>query len=158
LIKKVFDHFEEGVCVILMASMLLITFVNVISRYVFHASMSYTDEVTTGMFVYLTTFGTAIAAKRKAHLGLSLITDRMKGRLKAVVISFTFILCAVFSCILLYTGWQMMMNQVNLGQISAALEIPEWLYGAAIPIGGFFMLFRFAQAAWLEIKSVKEEA
>ena len=157
MIKKVFGHFEEGICAFLIFVMLLITFINVISRYVFHASLSYTDEVTTGLFVYLTTFGTAIAAKRKAHLGLSLITDRIKGKAKAIVISFTFVLCAVFSCVLVYTGWQMMMNQVNKGQISAALEIPEWLYGAAIPVGGVFMIIRFAQAAWLEIRSIKEE-
>lgn len=154
--KKVFDNFEEYICAVFMVVMLIITFVNIISRYVFHASLSYTDEVTTGLFVYLTTLGTAIAAKRKGHLGLSLVTDNLPKKTKAVVISITFVLCTVFSIILLYTGYKMVMNQVNLGQITAALEIPEWIYGVAIPFGGFFMVLRFAQASWSEIKSIKE--
>jgi len=146
-------NIEEVICVFFMAIMLAITFINVISRYVFHASLSYIDEVTTGLFVYLTTFGTAVAAKRKAHLGLSLITDMFPQKIRAAILGATFVLCAAFSIILTTSGYQMVMNQVRANQISAALEIPEWIYGAAIPIGGAFMIFRFAQAAYSEVKA-----
>lgn len=109
-LKKLCGNIEEIICLLIMVVILAITFNNIICRYILHASLSYTDEVTTGLFVYLTMFGTAVAAKRKAHLGLSLLTDRMPEQARHIVLSLTFILCAVFSVALTYTGYVMMLN------------------------------------------------
>ena len=72
---KILDWIEEIICVICTIVMTALVFANVISRYVLHSSLSFSEEITTYLFVLLSMMGTAIAAKRRAHLGLSIITD-----------------------------------------------------------------------------------
>ena len=63
-LKKILDNIEEVLCAICLSIMTIITFINVIARYVLSASLSFTDEITTYLFVLLSLLGSAIAAKR----------------------------------------------------------------------------------------------
>lgn len=154
--KQLRGKFDELIVIVTMAVMLTITFVNVIARYVFHASISFTEEITTALFVLLCTLGTGIAAKRNAHLGISLITDRLSKRHQAWVAFFANLLAAAFSIILVYTGIFMVINQYKLKQLSMTLQLPEWLYGTFIPIGGSYMLYQFMRAAYRSVR-IKED-
>ena len=70
---KILDWIEEGICAVCMIVMTALTFANVVSRHVFSASFSSRKRFTTYLFVLLSLMGTAIAAKRKAHLGLTVL-------------------------------------------------------------------------------------
>ena len=66
------EKFVSCVCVFVMA---ILVFANVVSRFAFKHSMAVSDEMSTYLFVLMSFMGTAIAARRKAHLGLSIVTD-----------------------------------------------------------------------------------
>lgn len=69
--RRVLARFEDVVCIIALAIMTVLTFTNVIARYVFSASFSFSEEITTYLFVLLSLIGSAVAARRKAHLGFT---------------------------------------------------------------------------------------
>ena len=50
----------------------------------------------------------------------------------------------------------MVMNQMKLGQVTANMQWPEWIYGSFVPIGAFFVVVRFIQALLEEIKGNEE--
>ncbi|BCV26005.1 TRAP transporter small permease [Gelria sp. Kuro-4] len=145
--RKILANFEDKVSAVVLTIMLTLTFVNVIARYCFTASISYTEEITTMLFVLLCTLGSAIAAKRRAHLGLSIVTDMLPESLQRYTGFFTNMLGAVFSLILVYTGVLMVIHEYEIGQISIGLQWPQWIYGTFIPIGGVAMVYRFAKTA-----------
>ena len=62
---KILDWIEEIICVFCTVVMTALVFANVLSRYVFHSSLSFSEEITTYLFVLLSMMGTAIAAKRR---------------------------------------------------------------------------------------------
>ena len=72
---RIFDKIEEILAAACLIVMTILTFANVVVRYLFSASFSFSEEITTYLFVLLSMLGTAIAAKRRAHLGLSIVTD-----------------------------------------------------------------------------------
>lgn len=39
----------------------------------------------------------------------------------------------------------MVISQYTLGQKTAGMQWPEWIFGAFVPIGSFFVLIRFLQ-------------
>lgn len=154
--KKFLGNFEEVICTIVLAVMLVLTFANVISRYFLHASISFTEEITSNLFVLLSVMGTAVAARRSAHLGLSIITDRLseKGKMKAACIAN--ILSAIFGLILLYTGILMVQNQMRINSKTITLQWPEWIYGSFLPLGAFFIVMRFGVESIKCFRKVKE--
>lgn len=149
---KIFDNLEEILCAIITAIMLILTFANVVSRYILHYSIAYTEEITGNLFVLLCTMGAAIAVKRGAHLGLSLIPDALPDKSKAILTGITNILSGVFGLVMLYTGTLMVIHMKVIDAKSITLQFPAWIYGLSLPVGAFFIAFRFGQEAYISFK------
>lgn len=144
--KKFLNHFEEAVSCVVMVVMLALTFANVVMRN-FAASISFTEEITTSLFVLLCMMGTAIAAREQEHLGLGVITDLLSEKTRHFIAIFANLLGVVFSLILLDTGIDMVRVEYQLKQISIALQWPQWIYGSFLPISALCMTVRFLQAS-----------
>ena len=151
---KLFEWIEEGLSALCLILMTALTFANVIARYVFSASFSFSEEITTYLFVLLSLLGTAIAAKRRAHLGLTILTDAVSPQVRKIMNLVSCILAVAFSGAIFFYGIKMVMNQRMLGQVTAGMQWPEWIFGSFVPIGSLFVLIRFIQ---LTVNAVKEE-
>ena len=151
---KILDYIEEIVTVICMIVMTVLTFANVIARYVFSASFSFSEEITTYLFVLASLLGSAIAAKRKAHLGLTILTDNLSAGAAKVCNVIGYAFGVLFSGGIFYYGILMVISQYNLGQKTAGMQWPEWIFGSFVLIGALFVLIRFIQ---LTVNAVKEE-
>ncbi len=149
---KVLDYIEEIICVICTIVMTGLVFAGVVSRFLLHASLSFSEEITTYLFVLLSLMGTAIAAKRRAHLGLTIVTDSVPPKARKALLVIGFAIATVFSAALVYYGVLMVMNQYRLGMVTSAMQFPEWIYATFVPFGAVFVTIRFAQALVEEIK------
>src|SRR5512143_4230506 len=96
LIRKVWDNVEEGALCLLLFFMVTITFVTVITRYVFDLPLSYIDQLVPNMFVWVTFLGASAAVKRRAHLGLSMVYDMVPAGVRVVLDALILIGCGVF--------------------------------------------------------------
>lgn len=150
---KFLDKIEEYICAVCTVVMTLLVFANVLSRYVLHMSLSFSDEITTNLFILLSMMGTAIATKRRAHLGLTILTDAVPAKVRKVLMVIGFAIGTAFSAALCYYGIHMVLNQVKLGQVTPTMQWPEWIFGTFIPLGAFFVTIRFAQATLEEAKA-----
>ncbi len=151
---KLLDYIEEICVAACMVVMTVLTFANVIARYVFSASFSFSEEITTYLFVLASLMGSAIAAKRKAHLGLTILTDRLSPKGEKLCNVIGYFIGVLFALAIFYYGILMVLSQINLGQKTAGMQWPEWIFGSFVPIGSFFVLIRFIE---LMIKAVKED-
>ncbi len=151
---KLLDYIEEICVVACMVVMTILTFANVIARYVFSASFSFSEEITTYLFVLASLMGSAIAAKRKAHLGLTILTDRLSPKGEKICNVTGYFIGVLFALAIFYYGILMVISQINLGQKTAGMQWPEWIFGSFVPIGSFFVLIRFIE---LMIKAIKED-
>ena len=145
MINKILDYIEESLCCVCLTIMTALTFVNVIARYVFSASFSFSEEITTYLFVLLSLLGAAIAAKRGAHLGFTLLTDHVGKSMARILGIVGTGVSALFSGIICYYGFIMTMNQFAKGQLTVGTQLPEWIFGSFVPIGALFVTIRFAQ-------------
>jgi len=154
---KILDKIEEIIAAACLIVMTILTFSNVVARYIFSASFSFSEEITTYLFVLLSLLGTAIAAKRGAHLGLSIITDAVGPKVRKALNCIGFFIATVFCLAIFWYGIGMVQNQRMLGQVTAGMQWPEWIFGSFVPIGAFFATVRFAEVLVKEIKSKPEE-
>lgn len=153
--KRFFSYFEEGICVVVFILMLSLAFANVLGRYVFHSSISFTEEITTNLFVLVSVVGTAIAAKRQAHLGLGVLTEMLPLKAQKIIFGIGNLLGALFGIVLLYTGVLMVINQWKIQAKTITLMWPAWIYGLFLPIGSIFIVIRFTQVAFKHFKDAK---
>jgi len=152
MIKKFIDNFEEIVVIVALTVMTILTFSNVVTRYVFNFSMNFAEEISTYSFVLLSLFGASIALKRGAHLGFTLLAEHVPQIVARIFEVISAISGVLFSGVIFWYGIQMAMTQFERGQLSLGVQIPEWIYGSFIPFGAFFLLLRFIE---LLIKAIK---
>ena len=145
--QKFLNSFEDGICAIILFIMLILTFINVIARYVLLASMPFVEELTCVGLMVLSILGAATASKRGAHLGLSVITDILPQTAQSVIALICDILNAAFCVVIVYLGYLMVQNQINSNVLSMGMSWPVWLYGIWLPIGGVVLFIRQVQLA-----------
>ena len=141
ILEKI-EKFVSCVCVSIMA---VLVFGNVIARFVFNHSLAVSDEMSTYLFVLMSFMGTAIAARRGAHLGLSIVTDRLSANARKNVQLVMYGVSAFFCLLIVIFGVQMVISQYSLGQETAAMQWPEWIYSSFVPVGACFAMIAFLQ-------------
>lgn len=135
--------FDEAIAAILLLVMTLLAFMNVLSRYMLHISISFTEEITTNMFGLMTFIGAAIAMKRGKHLGLTIITDHLPEKaVRLLTIFSNFIGIGMFTVILIQSSF-MVRDEYVSGALSAGMQWPIWIYGCIVPFGSLILIAIF---------------
>lgn len=116
----------------------LLAFAQVISRYVFNSSLSWSEEALRYFFVWAFFLAAAACTKEKLHVGLDLLIDAFNPKVKKMVLTVIDILLIGFLMFLAYYG--SLFAADNMGQLSAALQIPLGAVNAAIPVGSALMI------------------
>lgn len=151
---KFIEKFEKFVACASVSVMAILVFVNVIARFIFNSPLAVADEMSCYLFVLMSFMGTAIAARRKAHLGLTIVTDKLSPSVARKVQVLMYLIAAVFCLLIVIFGIEMVMSQYTLGQETATMQWPEWIYGLFVPVGAAFALLAFLSVA---VKTAKGE-
>lgn len=134
------DRLEERLIAVILGMMTLLTFANVIARYVFETGILWGLEVTVFMFGWLVLLGASYAVKIKAHLGVDAVINFFSAPGKRAFGLFAALCCIVYAFLLLKGSWDYWAN-------FAALPATE---GRWFPLG-FEESFR--DKAWYETEN-----
>ncbi|AZQ66918.1 TRAP transporter small permease [Silicimonas algicola] len=96
---------EEMVIAYILAAMTVITFVNVVLRYVFNHTILWGLEVTTILFAWLVLLGISYGFKRTAHLGVDAILNIVGPGPKRVMVLLSALACLVYGGLLMKGAW-----------------------------------------------------
>lgn len=99
------DKFEEGVIALLLASMTLVSFAQVIARYVFNTGWNGALEFTRIEFAWLILFGMSYGVKNGSHLGVDAVIRLLPHRAFRVAAAFGAVCTIVYAVVLLYSDW-----------------------------------------------------
>jgi len=145
LIRKIWDNVEEGAICLLLFFMVTITFITVVTRYVFNFPLSYIDQLVPNLFVWVTFLGASAAVKRRAHLGLSLLYDLVPAGGRAALDALILFGCAAFFLGAAVYGAKIVSLQME-NRLTTSLGYPSWLVGLAVPVGSVLFVVRAVEA------------
>jgi len=131
----------NGLLVLLLATMVVLVFGNVVLRYAFDSGITVSEEVSRWLFVWMTFIGALVALKERAHLGSDMLVSRLPKLGKHV--------CLVLGHLLmLYITW--LLFQGSLAQARINLDVEAPVTGASVAIFyGVGVVFALASAAIL---------
>ncbi|MDL2314406.1 TRAP transporter small permease [Desulfovibrio sp. OttesenSCG-928-C14] len=156
LLKKIFDHFEEGIGALAIALMVTIAFLNVVTRYLpTGISMAFTEEITISMFVWVTLLGVSIAFRKNANLAVTFFYDLASPGKRKVFYLLSTACSLTFFALLVWLGGSQVIDEMELGVTTDALAIPAWIYSAGIPVFSVLIIIRILQAAAITLRERK---
>jgi len=133
-----FVKLNQWVVIALMATMALLVFVNVVSRYVFNYSIIWVEELTQYQMIWIAYLGAGLALREGRHVAVDTLQDLLPARLRRFVRLAIWFAIAVFLVTLTILGFQIAAFTWN--QETPVMNIPTGIPYLAIPIGAAVFL------------------
>jgi len=147
---------DHWIAAILLFTMALIAFINVLSRYLFHFSFAATEEITINLFVWLTVVGSGLAFERGGQMGMVTLYKIFPKKIKKLAILFSSGLSAMLFMIVDIYVIQAIYDEMTLFHAkSGALAIPVWIYYIGVPILSVFVFAGIYRDAVSKLNDLK---
>lgn len=75
----------KNICVVILAAMVIIVFVNTTLRYVFHTGIAENEEILRYLFIWLSFLGITAVYKEGGHICVTLVTERLAPKTGAIM-------------------------------------------------------------------------
>ena len=169
-IGAVVDQIEETSIAICLGLMTLVTFANVLARYLFNTNILWALEVTVFLFAWLVLMGVSYGVKKHIHIGVDVVINLLPPTAKRIMAGIALLACLAFSILLLIGSWnywypfaterawletddipmpemlQFMADWLNEGERYE--KLPRMIPYLALPLGMALLTFRFVQLGW----------
>lgn len=157
--KKVMNalgYVENGVMVATFIALVLLNFLNVLTRYLVPSlSVAYNEELSLYIFVWLCMFGASVCFRENEHLSLPLFYDMFPPTVR-VVLSLIGNLVIIFAISMMtYYTYLMVINQLEHNVMAQSMNIPTAVAGIAMPIGGVAMIIRMLENSVKAVKNAR---
>ena len=182
MLDRILNRLEEVIIVSLIAMATTLTFVAVVHRYGTSNSanlarwaalhnllvlkytanwvytelaaihLSWANELSTYMFVWMAKFGAALGVRTGIHVGVDVFVKKLSPAARKPVIVFALLCGALFTGVIGTLG-AVYVYELDPDQTSPELEWPSWIIYLCIPLGSYLMCFRFLQVMWRYLRT-----
>ena len=152
LLKRSIEHLEEGLMALLLASMTLLAFTQVVLRYVFNSGLIWALETNFYLFGWLIVLGASYAVRVHSHIGVDVVVKLLPQGPRRIVGLVAITGCIAYALIMLYGGWNYVERLHQLGIEAEDIPIERWILTIILPIGFALVVFRLGQQAWAIFK------
>jgi TRAP-type transport system small permease protein len=118
----------------IMALLCLITFVNVLVRYLTNISFAFTEELSVALMVVGALVGTAAAFATDRHIRLTFLVERLPVARQRLLELFVLACCLGLFALLTWLAALYVWDEYRFEVMSPGLGIPQWRYTVAMPV------------------------
>lgn len=162
-LERLYVQLNRALVGALMVAMFLLVFVNVVTRYGFGFSFSWSEEIARFLMIWATFLGAGLALREGRHVAIEILQDRLPARarralritLAAVILAFLALITVIGAQFVAF-GWS---------KVTLATQMPRGIPYLAIPLGAAMLAFhlvlifgRFVRRDWDETGFADEQA
>lgn len=144
LLKKliaVIDILERwGILISFSVSLVALT-ISIVTRYVFQRPLTWPDELTTYLFIFMTFLGASASVKNGMELKVDALYEafpRWRYQMDLILHLFRLGVCLTF----IYAGWKFVLIEMDMETVTPILLIPSSLIAAMLPFFGLMVGIR----------------
>lgn len=133
----------------------IVIFVQVIARYVFNSSLSWSEEFSRYLFIWQTWLGASVALRDDKHIRLEMFDKKFGPNGKNIMMIISDIIWLAFDIFLIINGTQLVSKQFARGTRSAGIGIPLGFVYASLPVSSLVIAFRLLSEIVTTLNSIK---
>lgn len=137
LAKKIIDNFEEIVASVFIIITTSLVVINVFLRYFMKTGLYWSEEVATICFVWSVFIGSAACYKRKQHIGVDMLVNKLPQNIKNIVVLVVDALLILLNGYITYIG--IVYVSLSYVKMTPVLGISSAYVSSSLVIGFFLM-------------------
>ena len=116
-------------------AMVALTCWQVFTRYILQNPSSWSEEMVSYLFAWMSLFGASIVVGERGHMNIPIVVERMGEKGRKIFAVFGEIVALAFALVILvYGGTQI--TSLAMGQMTSALGVPIGIFYVVLPISG----------------------
>lgn len=151
-VRNLVTHIEEAILSLLLLSMTLLVFAEVVARFGFNAGIHWAQEVTLLLSAWFVLFGASYGVKVGAHIGVDVFVKMLPAGVHRGVTLIAVALCLFYCGLFLYGSWVYLAKMKMIGIELEDVPIPKWTVMTILLIGFGLLALRFVQLGWKVLK------
>ena len=147
LINIVKNPLESTLCIILVL-MVSISFFQVISRYLLHVSLSWSEESCRFLLMWMGMLSAAYGFKIKSHFSLNFVKNKFTQSMQKNILVFITILMSIFLIIFIYYAIELTVSATN--RIGPGTKLSYSIPYSSSIVGGILMLYYLIKSFYID--------
>jgi C4-dicarboxylate transporter, DctQ subunit len=140
---------EEGILAFLLAGMTLVTFSQVVARYIFNTGAIWALELTVFMFAWLVIIGIAYGIRIHAHIGVDAFVKLFNDPIQRIFGLVATCASLIYAGLMLYGGWDQAFGVIwEIDMETEDLKIPLWIPMSVLVWGFAVVIWRLLVIAY----------
>ena len=140
------DFLIKAVLIVMVASFIVIVFAQVIARYVFNNSLTWSEELARVLFTQMIFLAIPLVVYEKHVIAVDILTQFLKVKTKRYLYVVINALSFVFFAFLTVSGYRLAM--ANMNQFTTALHLCVGRLNMIIPISGVLMMINVIRSGY----------
>lgn len=139
-IKKLLGYIENAIEYLSMATlviMVILIFTQVITRYIFHFVLTWSEETSIILMIWFGFISVAIGVKRGIHLNISALVNLFPKSLQKIIYILDEVAVLVFGIIAVTCGIDL--TKATLDSTLPATQLPSAVIYAVLPVSGVML-------------------
>ncbi|MBE9487286.1 MAG: TRAP transporter small permease [Desulfuromonadales bacterium] len=156
MFSRIINSLEESIIAILLATMTLLVFIEVVLRFGFGIGLMWAQELTLHLSAWLVLFGVSYGIKVGSHIGVDALVRIMPSKVRKVISAIAVIACLTYCGLFMQGAWVYL---AKIRQIAIELDdlpIPKWIAHSILLIGMVLMAIRLLILLWAIITGKAE--
>lgn len=158
ILKWIDENLEEFILIILLILITCIMGLQIVCRYIFNNSLSWSEELTRYIFIYMAFISISYCIKKWISIKIDQIINLFS---KHVYVWLQLILNCILFIFFIYMTYHSIIyleQGIESGQLSPALQIPMWWIQSAPFVGFGLSSFRAFQQIVFEISNILKKS
>jgi len=150
---EIIDRVEQILLVVLLSSMIVIAFLQIVLRNLFSTGLAWGDPLVRNLVLWIGFIGAALATKEGKHINIDVVSRWMpplgKGLIEFLTKLFSFLICGLLT----FAALKFIKNEAQMENV-AFLGIPAWIPEIILPIVFGLMALRFGLRSLKDLYSI----
>jgi C4-dicarboxylate transporter DctQ subunit len=129
MLSKISKYFEESFVSLLLVSMTLLVFSEVIARFLFNIGFLWMEEVTLTLGAWFVLFGASYGVKVGAHIGVDAFIQTLPAKVRKITAIAAVLLCLCYCSLFLYGSWNYLAKMYSIGITMEDVYMPQVFVG-----------------------------
>lgn len=131
----------EDICLVVMFfTMVAVIFLQIIMRYVFNDSLTWSEELGKFIFVWISWLGISIGQRRDEHIKITMLTDKFPAPIQKIVAIIADVILILILAVTMYYGFLLVQTQQRVPYAGIKIST-SWGY-LSLVLGCAFMTLR----------------
>jgi len=139
---------EEGLIALILGVMVLLSFIQVVLRYVFSSGFIWQLEANTYLFSWLVMIGISYCVRVRAHIGVDAAVRLLPAPARRTVGIFVLLLALAYTCLMMYGSFDYIHRLYIINVEAEDIPIATWKLSVCLPLGFVLLFIRLLEMGW----------